>query len=62
MAENMHTREDLIDLVNDGIDELGCTADELFVAVSRVTNVKFAEKKKEAAREADKKDLPFEAC
>jgi hypothetical protein len=42
-----HTREELIDLVNDGLDELGCTIDELWIAISRITNVRLAEKQKE---------------
>jgi hypothetical protein len=45
-----HTREELIDLVNDGLDELGCTVDELWIAISRITNVKLQDIQKENAR------------
>ena len=42
----MHTREEVTNLFNDAMDVLHVTPDELFIAISRITNVRESEAKR----------------
>jgi hypothetical protein len=46
MDFNMHTREEVINLVNDAFDVWQVTPDEIWIAISRITNVRETEVKR----------------
>ena len=48
MDFSMHTRENVVNLLNDAFDVYHVTPDELWIAISRITNVRDEKEKKNA--------------